>query len=231
MSGPNSSARFESNALRASVSPAAWASMVAQSSTVTLVSIVARVGMSLRKALLGCALIGLSACSQASGPAERDDSHDSEVDGTAVAATVEAMPDEGIVGPPPPPGHDGDDPFEGRVWGLVEIEDAEGRRAALGGSEVNLLFLDGNLSGSAGCNTVAGAYERSGEAISLGALGTTRMMCARPEGVMEQERAVLAALEQVSMLVLEPGGLELRDDTGSVRLHFIEAAGRPVDAP
>ena len=175
--------------------------------------------------LAGMALL-LSACGEDDGLGNHETLP--FIDATAISATAAALPDPGIVGPPPPPGSADDDPFEGRVWGLTRIEDSQGSREALVGSEVNLLFIDGKLSGSVGCNTVAGSYDREGEILSFGALGVTRLLCARPEGIMEQERAVLDALEATTSFSLADG-LDFRDASGLNLLHFIEAADRPRD--
>jgi heat shock protein HslJ len=150
------------------------------------------------------------------------------MDPAMVSATLAAIPDGGIVGPPPPPGGVEDDALEGRVWGLTFIDGADGRREALAGAEVNLLLIDGKVSGSAGCNTMAGDYQRDGDRLSFGALSTTRIACALPAGVMQQEAEVLDALGEVAAFVATQG-LVLVDESGQPRLHFLDAASRPRD--
>ena len=50
------------------------------------------------------------------------------------------------------------------------------------------------LSGSASCNNYMATYTVDGDGITIGPAASTRMMCADPEGVMEQEMAYLASL-------------------------------------
>lgn len=76
---------------------------------------------------------------------------------------------------------------------------------------------EGRVSGSATCNRMSGTYTQDGTALALGPMAVTRRMC--PDSLMEQERRLLRALEQVAtwriqneMLILEDadGGLVFR---------------------
>ena len=62
----------------------------------------------------------------------------------------------------------------------------------LGESSITLSFKDGQVSGSAGCNTFHGTYATEGNQVQLGPLATTRRACDEP--LMTQEREFLAAL-------------------------------------
>jgi heat shock protein HslJ len=76
-----------------------------------------------------------------------------------------------------------------------------------------LLDADGRLSGGTGCNRFAGGYVVDGGYLSFGQVATTRMYCA---GVWEQERAILAALPQVTRWQVSGDRLELAGDSGRV---------------
>lgn len=99
------------------------------------------------------------------------------------------------------------------------------------GTEITALFgEDGQLTGSAGCNNYSAAYEIDGDTISVGPLATTRMMCAEPEGIMEQEAAYLAALERAATHQIQGDRLELRDKGGSRIAAYVESEETPTAA-
>jgi len=78
----------------------------------------------------------------------------------------------------------------GTAWQAAEIRG----RAVHGDVASTLRFDDdGRVSGSAGCNRYFGTLSLEGERVSVGPLGSTRMMCAPP--VMDQEQRFLQALE------------------------------------
>jgi len=68
----------------------------------------------------------------------------------------------------------------------------------------------GKLSGSAGCNNYTAAYEVSEENLRISSIAVTRMTCAEPEGVMEQESWFLKALEMAVTYRMEGDKLEMR---------------------
>lgn len=81
---------------------------------------------------------------------------------------------------------------------------------------ITIRFNDeGRVSGSAGCNRYMTTYTVDGETISIQPAATTRMMCPG-EGVMEQERAYLNALQEAATYGIRNGKLELRTAEGSL---------------
>lgn len=76
----------------------------------------------------------------------------------------------------------------GTGWGIVAID---GRRIAPT-ENYQLEFLDGRLSGQAGCNRFSGPYSESGRTLRPGAIMSTRMACPGPR--MTHERRMLALL-------------------------------------
>jgi heat shock protein HslJ len=78
-----------------------------------------------------------------------------------------------------------------------------------------LVFADGRVSGSTGCNTVSGAYTQNGDGVTFSPMAVTQMAC--PEPVMSQETAFLAALNKVA---------RANGDTTTVRL--LGASGDPL---
>ena len=76
-------------------------------------------------------------------------------------------------------------------------------------------FTDDSVSGTAGCNRLNSGYTVDGTAIKLGPFMSTRMACAEPAGVMEQEAALVAALESAATVSVEGDNLELRRADGA----------------
>jgi heat shock protein HslJ len=50
---------------------------------------------------------------------------------------------------------------------------------------------------------------------------TTRMHCAEPDGIMDQEQEYLAALSRARVYELTDSGLKLRDENGSLQVNFV----------
>jgi heat shock protein HslJ len=88
------------------------------------------------------------------------------------------------------------------------------------GSIVTLRFEASRASGSAGCNQYSGTYTSSGSSLTFGPAATTRMMCAEPEGLMEQEQRFLQALRSVASARLEGDRLELRSTDGALAISL-----------
>ena len=64
---------------------------------------------------------------------------------------------------------------------------------ALPGALVSARFSDGVVSGNGGCNDYSGSYQVAGQALTIGALGTTGLQCA--DEVMVQEAVYFADLQ------------------------------------
>jgi heat shock protein HslJ len=110
----------------------------------------------------------------------------------------------------------------GTEWILTAYNNGQGAVVSvLIGTEITAAFGDdGRLDGSAGCNTYGASYEVDGDQITLGPAVTTRMWCAEPEGIMDQENAFLAALGSAATYHIQGGKLEMRDADGALALQF-----------
>jgi heat shock protein HslJ len=108
------------------------------------------------------------------------------------------------------------------------------RAAAIDGSpvapqpqprEAHLVFAaQGNrVSGSTGCNRVAGTFTQTADGLRFSQMATTKMACPGPLDV--QERGFLAALNATVAAHISGSTLELKDAAGKVRLRF-EACAR-----
>ena len=98
---------------------------------------------------------------------------------------------------------------------------------ALNGTSLTMVFAsDGKVSGSAGCNRYTATYNQDGQKLTFGPAAATRKMCAKPEGVMQQEQQFLKALETVATARFEGDRLELRAAEGQLAATLTKEPGR-----
>jgi heat shock protein HslJ len=109
-------------------------------------------------------------------------------------------------------------------WSLDTLRDEQGEMVdVLPGTVVTIDFQADTVSGQAGCNNYNGSYQVDGDNLTFSPLATTRMMCAEPLGVMQQENAYLQALEVVASYDISGSTLEMTDNRGDTLLTFIRA--------
>ena len=110
--------------------------------------------------------------------------------------------------PPPPPSN----PLSGTRWDVVNYNN--GRQAVIsliGGTAISMNFgADGQVTGTAGCNSYFAVYRVNGNNITVGQPGSTSLFCAEPEGVMTQEAEFLAALQSAATFSINGNTLEMR---------------------
>src|SRR5262245_18362241 len=109
---------------------------------------------------------------------------------------------------------------------VVAEDDADGPLAAswvateLGGEPVEGLTLDyttDKVSGTGGCNRFSGPISIEHDAIQIGPLAATKMMC---EVKSEIETQYFSALEAARSFVVEGDKLTLKADDGHVLVKF-----------
>ena len=105
-----------------------------------------------------------------------------------------------------------DQSLAGTAWKVTAYHDgADAVVSVVTGSSPTVAFgADGAVSGSGGCNRLVGTFTADDGAVTIGPLGTTKMACQTPTGVMEQEVALVAALESAATYAIEGDRLELR---------------------
>jgi heat shock protein HslJ len=106
----------------------------------------------------------------------------------------------------------------GTSWIVTGYNNGQGGVVSvIGGTELTAVFgADGNLSGTAGCNSYNAAYTTDGQAIHIGPAATTRMYCGEPQGVMDQEAQYLAALGSAATYSMSGSQLDLRTAGGAL---------------
>jgi putative lipoprotein len=99
----------------------------------------------------------------------------------------------------------------GGEWVAEDI----GGRGVLDRAKTHLAFTaDGGVSGSGGCNRIAGSYTLAGETIAFGQMISTMMACAPAVG--EQEQRFMRVLGQAKRWRITPEGwLLLMDPAGA----------------
>jgi heat shock protein HslJ len=108
--------------------------------------------------------------------------------------------------------------LEGTPWLAVSCVDPAGwLRPLPPGIEITAAFQAGQVAGLAGCNQYNAGYTLGPDAgaISISPAASTRIFCAEPEGVMEQEMEYLAALETAARYRIEGAQLILEQSDGA----------------
>ena len=114
--------------------------------------------------------------------------------------------------------------LEDTSWRLdTVIIGGDAATSLLSGAEITALFdpAAGQISGSAGCNTYFAGYALDGDSLTIGPAASTRMYCAEPQGLMEQEAHFLAQLVQTASYRIKGDSLQLLDTNGNMLFEFV----------
>lgn len=119
----------------------------------------------------------------------------------------------------------------GTGWTVIGYNNGRGGVVStIIGTELTADFgADGMLTGSAGCNNYSAGYELGGSNITIGPAAATRMACAEPEGIMQQEQEYLAALQTAATYQISGDRLEIRTAEGATVATF-ERQSSPAPA-
>ena len=106
---------------------------------------------------------------------------------------------------------DSGDSLVGASWTLESLGDLGGMASPISGADVTLeLSDDGALRGNAGCNNYfSNNYSAAGGIFAAGAVGSTRMACTDPTGIMEQETRFLELMGDVEFYTVSGDTLTL----------------------
>jgi heat shock protein HslJ len=110
----------------------------------------------------------------------------------------------------------------GVTWRAIFYNNGRGAAVSvLDNSTITATFdADGRVSGSAGCNRYHAAYSVKESSITIQAPASTRMACAEPEGLMQQEQEYLNALPTAAAYAIHGKQLELRTAEGALVASF-----------
>lgn len=95
--------------------------------------------------------------------------------------------------------------LSGTTWKLVSY----GGKIPIEGKTMTANFDGAEVSGSASCNHYFGTYRIKSNQISIEGLGWTEMACLDPEGIMEQEQAVMGMLSQAESFAIQGNYLKI----------------------
>lgn len=112
--------------------------------------------------------------------------------------------------------------LEGVQWEVTGYNN--GREAVVSpkaGTLPTVMFEDGRVSGSSGCNRFHGPFTLEGDTLAIGPLASTRKAC--EEGLMSQERELLSALESAATWQIERGMLDVHRADGARALTARQA--------
>ena len=111
------------------------------------------------------------------------------------------------------------DPLHGTSWVLVAYR----KTRPIPGTTITAAFEDGQVRGSAGCNSYSASYQVSGDTIAVGEIAITEMACLEPEGVMEQETISMEVMRDAQTFRLIDGQLQIFGSDGEA-LTFVPQA-------
>ena len=113
----------------------------------------------------------------------------------------------------------------GTAWEVVGFNNGkQAVTSVLRGTHITARFEeDGRVTGSAGCNRYFTSWETAAESISIGMPATTRMACAEPDGIMEQEARYLEALHTAASFRFDGDRLVLRTAEGAIAVTLMRA--------
>jgi heat shock protein HslJ len=126
----------------------------------------------------------------------------------------------------------GEQSLEGTEWALTSLRG----KGLVEGTYIGLRFEEGWISGFAGCNVYGGGpdsgnYVATEEGtLEIPEIARTVMLCASPEGVMEQESAYIEALTDAAGYQLSDDRLEIQDAAGETTLVYARQEATGTDA-
>jgi heat shock protein HslJ len=105
-----------------------------------------------------------------------------------------------------------DEPLEGTPWRLTQLDGQQVMAGADPKIDPTIQFDAGTqrVTGNGGCNSLSGGYKRSGTALRIGPLASTRRACIDAGRSMLEGR-FLAALEATAGYTVRGGQLTLLD--------------------
>ena len=101
--------------------------------------------------------------------------------------------------------------------------------AILPDTQLDVTFGIASVGGFAGCNSFSGTYGTNGDVVRVSQLATTRLACDQP--IMDQESAVLAALQGVARIDSRGTQVNLENRDGQVLLQLIRPSAIPEPSP
>lgn len=120
-----------------------------------------------------------------------------------------------------PAGENGQE-LENTHWQLVSFDTTDSETPVVEGSEITIQFdADGQVNGSAGCNSYGGVYRVEQGQVSIAEVVSTLMACT-DTAIMDQEAQYLAALHTTGEFELNGDRLLIHYGDGLSTLNFVK---------
>lgn len=103
--------------------------------------------------------------------------------------------------------------LEGTKWTVNTVFTGDVAANSVGLDKAYLVFADGKVTGSTGCNNLHGTAEVSGTDITFGPIATTKMGC--PDNATEIEKSVLRVLKRTVPFSIDSDSLLLNHPKGA----------------
>jgi heat shock protein HslJ len=111
------------------------------------------------------------------------------------------------------------------TWQVVNVARDDAIESVVDGTDPVLVFAaDGEVTLGTGCNPARGSYEVEGDRLSVGALRQTLKSCDEPAGVMDQEVALVRALESGERIEVVPDRLTIIDGDDRITMIAVQEA-------
>ena len=104
-------------------------------------------------------------------------------------------------------------PLEGTKWTVNTVFTGDVASNSVGMEKAYLVFADGKVTGSTGCNQLNGTATISGSEITFGDIATTKMGC--PDPLTQVERSVLLVLKGTVPFTIDSNALTLNHPQGA----------------
>jgi heat shock protein HslJ len=112
-------------------------------------------------------------------------------------------------------------PLANTNWTLESFISGDAASSVISGTRITAVFsADGRLAGSAGCNQYFAEYAADGSALTISGVGSTKMYCTAPDGIMIQESTYLNALAAAKGYSIEEDRLTILDGQGKALLEY-----------
>jgi heat shock protein HslJ len=109
------------------------------------------------------------------------------------------------------------DPLDGTSWVLMAYR----KSRPIPETTITATFEDGQVRGSAGCNSYSGSYQVSDNTITVDEIAITEMACLEPEGIMEQEMVFIEFIRDAQTFRSTDGQLQIFRSDGHEALTFV----------
>jgi heat shock protein HslJ len=109
------------------------------------------------------------------------------------------------------------DPLDGTSWVLTAYR----KSRPIPETTITAMFEDGQVRGSAGCNSYSGLYQVGDNTITVDEIAITEMACLDPEGIMEQEMVFIEFIRDAQTFRSTDGQLQIFRSDGHEALTFV----------